>query len=210
MNPDCRRGSLRTQTTQPSSLGRCSLIFLSSCGVFLAERIVRIADVLLARHAVGARLTMPDRSTGSGPEPFTAVTIRMSRSAPSLPDHHNQSQHRHRQKNFRISILPLSVNFSLSHSLRNLDRIAIASTLRRTILCLADIGHGAEQPDPAATSTTKKPSITAFSKPRLPSFSGGSGRHCHPRPSRFRRIEVNVAAIIDDTIARFRMLFTCL
>src|SRR5258705_13090837 len=63
---------------------------------------------------------------------------------------------------------------------------------------------------PATTSTIKKPSITAFSMVRLPWFSGGSGSAppsviCR---SWFRRIEMNVAAIVDDTIARFPGLFT--
>src|SRR5436309_2516526 len=64
---------------------------------------------------------------------------------------------------------------------------------------------------PATTSTIKKPSITAFSMLRLPWFSGGSGSASPPSVicrSWFRRIEMNVAAIVDDTIARFRGLFT--
>src|SRR5450631_327059 len=64
---------------------------------------------------------------------------------------------------------------------------------------------------PAATSTTKKPSITAFSTLRLPWSSGGSG--AAPPASVIigswrRRIEMNVAAIVDNTIARFRSHFT--
>src|SRR6266478_3752603 len=64
---------------------------------------------------------------------------------------------------------------------------------------------------PAITSTIKKPSITAFSMLRLPWFSGGSGSDLPPFiicRSWFRRIEMNVAAIVDDTIARFPDLFT--
>src|ERR1700726_4213240 len=66
---------------------------------------------------------------------------------------------------------------------------------------------------PAAASTTKKPSITAFSRLRLPWSSGGSGAALPPSVicrSRRRRIEMNLTAIIDDTIARFRGLFTLL
>src|SRR5258708_29379167 len=64
---------------------------------------------------------------------------------------------------------------------------------------------------PATTSTIKKPSITAFSMLRLPWFSGGSGSALPPSVicrSWFRRIEMNLAAIVDDTIARFPGLFT--
>src|SRR6478736_9580429 len=64
---------------------------------------------------------------------------------------------------------------------------------------------------PATTSTIKKPSITAFSMLRLPWFSGGSGSDLPTSVicrSWFRRIEMNVAAIVDDTIARFPALFT--
>src|SRR5258705_13635892 len=64
---------------------------------------------------------------------------------------------------------------------------------------------------PAVTSRIKKPSITAFSILRLPWFSGGSGSDLPPSiicRSWFRRIEMNVAAIVDDTIARFPGLFT--
>src|SRR6267142_5045391 len=63
---------------------------------------------------------------------------------------------------------------------------------------------------PAATSTTKNPSITAFSTVRLP-WSGGSGSALPPSvigSSRLWRIEMNIAAIVDDTIARFRIEFT--
>src|SRR6266852_7532773 len=66
---------------------------------------------------------------------------------------------------------------------------------------------------PAATSTIKKPSITAFSMLRLPWFSGGSGSALPPSVicrSWFRRIEMNLAAIVDDTIARFPGMFTFL
>src|SRR5258705_10958693 len=64
---------------------------------------------------------------------------------------------------------------------------------------------------PAVTSTIKKPSITAFSMLRLPWLSGGSGSDLPPSiicRSWFRRIEMNLAAIVDDTIARFPGLFT--
>src|SRR6266478_9447056 len=64
---------------------------------------------------------------------------------------------------------------------------------------------------PAATSTTKNPSITAFSTVRLPRSSGGSGSPLPPSvigASRLWRIEMNIAAIVDDTIARFRIEFT--
>src|ERR1700688_1884166 len=66
---------------------------------------------------------------------------------------------------------------------------------------------------PAATSTTKNPSMTAFSRLRLPWSSGGSGPALPPSViclSWLRRIEMNVTAIIDDTIARFLKLFTFL
>src|SRR5450759_5051209 len=64
---------------------------------------------------------------------------------------------------------------------------------------------------PAVASTTKKPSITAFSTLRFPGSSGGSG--AGPPPSVIDRswlwrIEMNVAAIVGDTIARFRSRFT--
>src|ERR1700737_4494324 len=61
---------------------------------------------------------------------------------------------------------------------------------------------------PAATSTAKKPSITAFSRLRLPWSSGGSGPPSVIGRSRLGRIEMNVAAIVDDTIARFLPRFT--
>src|SRR6266702_8168204 len=64
---------------------------------------------------------------------------------------------------------------------------------------------------PAATSTTKNPSITAFSTVRLPRSSGGSGSALPPSvigASRLWRIAMNIAAIVDDTIARFRIEFT--
>src|SRR6266576_6478464 len=64
---------------------------------------------------------------------------------------------------------------------------------------------------PAATSTTKKPSITAFSIWRLPWSSGGSGSVLPPSLivlSWLRWIEMNVAAIVRDTIARFRLPIT--
>src|SRR3981189_3264431 len=64
---------------------------------------------------------------------------------------------------------------------------------------------------PAPTSTTKNPSITAFSTVRLPRSSGGSGSPLPPSvigASRLWRIEMNIAAIVDDTIARFRIEFT--
>src|SRR3979490_83661 len=67
---------------------------------------------------------------------------------------------------------------------------------------------------PATTSTTKKPSITIFSTLRLRWSSGGSGAGPPPPSvigrSWLWRIEVNLAAIIDDTIARFRGLSTSL
>src|SRR5215213_6153388 len=63
---------------------------------------------------------------------------------------------------------------------------------------------------PAATSTTKKARSSAFSRLRLPGPSGGSGGAppsviCR---SRLRRIEMYLAAIVEDTIARFRLGFT--
>src|SRR5712664_611852 len=64
---------------------------------------------------------------------------------------------------------------------------------------------------PAATSTRKNPSITAFSTVRLPWSSGGSGSALPPSvigSSRLWRIEMNIAAIVDDTIALFRIEFT--
>src|SRR4030081_2517730 len=66
---------------------------------------------------------------------------------------------------------------------------------------------------PATASTTRKPSITIFSTLRLRWSSGGSDAGPPPSvigQSWLRRAEGNLAAIIDDTIARFVKLFTSL
>src|SRR5258705_7410556 len=62
---------------------------------------------------------------------------------------------------------------------------------------------------PETTSTTITPAMTAILTLRL--SSGGSGAALPPSvicQSRLRGIEVNVTAIINDMIARFRTLFT--
>src|ERR1700732_4101642 len=66
---------------------------------------------------------------------------------------------------------------------------------------------------PATASTTMRPNITAILRLRLSWSSGGSGAGLSPSvicQSSLGRIEMNLTAIIEDTIARFRVLFTFL
>src|SRR4051794_928134 len=49
---------------------------------------------------------------------------------------------------FRISLLLNPRKHSLARTLGDFDGVAVAAALRRTVLGLAQVGHGGEQPDP--------------------------------------------------------------
>src|ERR1700737_941669 len=64
---------------------------------------------------------------------------------------------------------------------------------------------------PATASTTMRPNITAILRLRLSWASGGAGADLSLSvicPSSLRRIEEHLTAIIEETIARLRVLFT--
>ena len=101
----------------------------------------------------------------------------------------------------------------LSRPIGNLDRCTIPASLGGAVLNLSDIGHGSKQPDSRRHQHDKESKYhrilevaIAFVVRRL-RLCPSSAVICQ---SRLRRIEMNVTAIVGDTIARFRMLFTLL
>src|SRR5215216_475898 len=105
---------------------------------------------------------------------------------------------------FRMLVLPSSC-FFLSH--RRVDRCAVTASLGGAVLRFSYIGHGGKQPDSSGHQNEEEAehhgifdSAIAVVFRRLP-FPLAVLRH---RRSRRWRIEVNVAAIVDDTIPRFR------
>src|SRR6185436_1106374 len=104
----------------------------------------------------------------------------------------------------RMLVLP-SFCFFLSH--RRVDRCAVTASLGGTVLRLSYIGHGGKQPDSGGHHHHEEgehhgvfDAAMALIFRRL-LFPLAVLRH---RGSRLWRIEVNVAAIVDDTILRFR------
>ena len=116
--------------------------------VFLAQRIVRVAQVLLVGHIACAWLAMTDRrlyhpsasAAASRPSSSKRTTIPAQthpgrRSEPPAPS----------RGLFFASWFSRFLVLLLSR--RNFDRSAIAASLGRAILRLSYIGHGAEQPE---------------------------------------------------------------
>jgi len=170
--------------------------------VFLAERIVRVAQVLLVGHVAGARLAMANRRRYR--RCASARIFRNGRRSLRKRVRATDQNHQcYREDRFPHPGSPFPFFYRVGAS--------IVAQLRRPWAAQScAFRTSAMVPSnqiPAATSTTKNPSITAFSTPRLPPSSGGS---VFPSPSsviarsRLWRIDMNVATIVHDTIPRFR------
>src|SRR5437764_1437776 len=60
----------------------------------------------------------------------------------------DQGQHRHRRHQVSHLASPWPGKTTLARTVRNFDGCAVTAALCRTVLRLAHVGHGAEQPDP--------------------------------------------------------------
>ena len=104
----------------------------------------------------------------------------------------------------RILVLP----FCILLSCRNVDRCAIAASLAGAVLRLSHIGHGAEQPEfrrpPAPRRSRASRRFRFRDCPHLPAAPVSPRRPPSSLRSRLWRVEVNVAAIVDNTILQFR------
>src|SRR6478752_2307460 len=135
--------------------------------IFLAQRIVRIAEIFFAGHVAGARLTVTDRRL----DRRLSRIFRDRRALRECVRASDQNHQRRRQDCFSHCGSPIfdsvyRVGISITPQLRR-PWAAQSCTFRTSAMVPSN-------QTPAATSTTKKPSITAFSTLRLLSSSGGS------------------------------------
>ena len=172
------RQPLETATTRSGSAGwACSRALAAAADaldlavespVFLAQRIVRVAQVLLAGQIGGARLPVTDRRLYCRPARILRTRRRPLRERVRGADQNHQ---RCREDCVSHSGSPVFLFLSIAPARRSLRNCGVPG--RRSP---APFVHRPwrQAMIPAATNTTKKPSITAFSMPRWPSSSGGS------------------------------------
>ena len=201
----CRAGAT---SDQRSAAAADALDLLVERGVFLAQRIVRIAQVLLAR----ARRR---RAAGDGrPAPGSpaAPAIRLNSSRPPRPCANAAGPPIRTTSAIDKDCFPhLGSPVSIVYFIASVPERRSAAQLRRPWAAQScTLRTSAMVPSnqiPAATSTHEEAEhhrvLDRCDCPRLPAAPVS---HLPPPSSAdhgFRRIEMNVAAIIDDTIARF-------
>ena len=164
------------------------LILRSSAASSLFSRIVRIAQIFLGRHLIGARLAMADRGfanrLGRVPVPDDPELLPVCAIAAGPPIRASSASC---DRLYREQLSHLASPVSEKRIYRPRSGTSIVAQLRRPWAAQScAFRTSAMVPSnqiPAATSTTKKPSITAFSTLRLPSSSGGSGAAPRRPPS---------------------------